>query len=89
MKLRFQKDDIVNGISIVMKAVPSKTTMSILECILIDDCTPDNSIKIANQLIEKYTGDIQFKIIRHTQNRGAAAVRNTGLEASQVHTYPK
>ena len=36
MKLRFQKDDIVNGISIVMKAVTSKTTMSILECILID-----------------------------------------------------
>ena len=36
MKLRFQKDDIVNAISIVMKAVPSKTTMSILECILID-----------------------------------------------------
>lgn len=36
MKLIFQKDAIVNGISIVMKAVPSKTTMSILECILID-----------------------------------------------------
>ena len=36
MKLRFQKDDIVNGISIVMKAVPSKTTMSILECILVE-----------------------------------------------------
>lgn len=36
MKLRFQKDAIVNGINIVMKAVPSKTTMSILECILID-----------------------------------------------------
>ena len=36
MKLQFQKDAIVNGINIVMKAVPSKTTMSILECILID-----------------------------------------------------
>ena len=36
MKLRFQKDDIVNGINIVLKAVPSKTTMSILECIFID-----------------------------------------------------
>lgn len=36
MKLKFQKDAIVNGINIVMKAVPSKTTMSILECILID-----------------------------------------------------
>ena len=39
MKLRFQKDAIVNGINIVMKAVPSKTTMSILECILIDAST--------------------------------------------------
>lgn len=36
MKLRFQKDAIVNGINIVSKAVPSKTTMPILECILID-----------------------------------------------------
>ncbi|MBS6952872.1 MAG: DNA polymerase III subunit beta [Enterocloster asparagiformis] len=36
MKLKFQKDALVNGINIVLKAVPSKTTMSILECILID-----------------------------------------------------
>ena len=36
MMVTFQKDDIVNGINIVMKAVPSKTTMPILECILID-----------------------------------------------------
>ena len=41
MKLRFQKDAIVNGINIVMKAVPSKTTMSILECILIDASTSE------------------------------------------------
>ena len=36
MKLSFQKDSLLNGINIVSKAVPSKTTMSILECILID-----------------------------------------------------
>ena len=36
MKLSFQKQDLVNGINIVLKAVPSKTTMTILECILID-----------------------------------------------------
>ena len=41
MKLRFQKDAIVNGINIVMKAVPSKTTMTILECILIDASTSE------------------------------------------------
>lgn len=36
MKLTFQKDALINGINIVLKAVPSKTTMNILECILID-----------------------------------------------------
>lgn len=36
MKLVFQKEALMNGINIVSKAIPSKTTMSILECILID-----------------------------------------------------
>ena len=36
MKLQFKKKDLVDSISIVQKAVPNKTTMSILECILID-----------------------------------------------------
>ncbi|MCD8052731.1 MAG: DNA polymerase III subunit beta [Lachnospiraceae bacterium] len=36
MKLSFLKTDLLNGINIVLKAVPSKTTMTILECILID-----------------------------------------------------
>ena len=36
MKLTFEKDAILNGLNIVSKAIPSKTTMSILECILVD-----------------------------------------------------
>jgi len=36
MKLICAKSDLLNGVQIVSKAVPSKTTMSILECILID-----------------------------------------------------
>lgn len=36
MKLRIAKADLVNGIQIVSKAVPSRTTMPLLECILID-----------------------------------------------------
>lgn len=36
MKLVCNKSDLLSGINIVMKAVSSKTTMSILECILID-----------------------------------------------------
>lgn len=36
MKIICAKDKLLNGVSIVSKAVPSKTTMSILQCILID-----------------------------------------------------
>ena len=36
MKLIFKKDDLMSAINIAAKAVPSKTTMTILECILID-----------------------------------------------------
>lgn len=36
MKLVCSKSNLLNGVNIVSKAVPNKTTMSILECILID-----------------------------------------------------
>lgn len=36
MKLICSKSALLNGVQIVSKAVPNKTTMSILECILID-----------------------------------------------------
>ena len=39
MKIICQKSNLVKGVSIVSKAVPSKTTMPILECILIDAST--------------------------------------------------
>ena len=39
MKIICKKSDLVKGVSIVSKAVPSKTTMPILECILIDATT--------------------------------------------------
>lgn len=44
MKLICSKANLVKGVSIVSKAVPSKTTMSILECILIDASA--NEIKL-------------------------------------------
>ena len=35
MKLVFNQADLADSVSIVMKAVPSKTTMPILQCIMI------------------------------------------------------
>ena len=64
MKLKFQKDAIVNAINIVMKAVPSKTTMSILECILIDASTGE--IKLTGNDMELgIETKVEGEIIEH------------------------
>ena len=36
MKIRIAKDNLLKAIQIVSRAVPSKTTMSILQCIMIN-----------------------------------------------------
>ena len=50
MKLVFTKSNLSKAVSIVMKAVPTRTTMTILECILIDATT--NSIKFTSNDME-------------------------------------
>ena len=50
-----------------------------LECLIINDKTQDDSMVIIQQMISKYSGPIQFKIIEHDYNRGLSAARNTGL----------
>ncbi len=64
MKIKCSKSNLLNGVNIVTKAVPSKTTMSILECILIDTTKGDITLT-ANDMelgIEtRIDGDIEEK----------------------------
>ncbi len=48
MKIICPKSDLLHGVNIVSKAVPSRTTMAILECILIDasDASTKDEIKL-------------------------------------------
>ena len=50
MKLVFSKSELNKAVGIVMKAVPVRTTMNILECILIDATT--NVIKFTGNDME-------------------------------------
>lgn len=51
-----------------------------IECIIVDDCSPDRSIDIVNEIISNYKGDMTFILHRHEANRGLSASRNTGLD---------
>lgn len=69
MKLTFQIDALLNGINIVLKAVPSKTTMSILECILID--ASGSEIKLTGNDTEL---GIETKVEGNILERGKVAL---------------
>lgn len=63
-------------------------TYSDVECILVDDCSPDDSISKCQIIISKYKGPIEFKILHHERNRGLSAARNTGTaEANGDYIY--
>ena len=49
MKFICAKSNLLAGLQVVSKAVPSKTTMSILECILVD-CTEGQIKLTANDM---------------------------------------
>ena len=56
-------------------------TYSNIEYVFVDDCTPDNSVDLLKQVLEKYPQrKNQVKIIRHEKNKGLAGARNTVLD---------
>lgn len=58
-------------------------TLKELECILVDDCSPDASIDVARAVIAEFSDRAEdVKIIRHEVNRGAPQARRTGLDAA-------
>lgn len=69
MKIVCSKSNLVKGVSIVSKAVPSKTTMPILECILID-ATMDIIKLTANDMELGIQTEIEGEIIE----RGMIAI---------------
>ncbi|MBO5472820.1 MAG: DNA polymerase III subunit beta [Lachnospiraceae bacterium] len=69
MKIVCSKSNLLTGVQIVSKAVPSKTTMSILECILVD--TRNGNIKLtANDMELGIETTIDGEII----NKGVIAL---------------
>ena len=54
-----------------------------LEYIFVDDCTPDHSIEVLQQVLQKYPErQRQVKILHHEKNRGVGAARLTAILAA-------
>lgn len=54
-----------------------------IECILVDDCSPDKSMEIAKDVVDNCKNlNISFNLLHHKVNKGVSAARNTGISAS-------
>lgn len=62
-----------------LNSVVSQDYSGEIECILVDDCAKDSSMKRAHKFIDNYKGVISFSILCHDISKGAAAARNTGI----------
>ena len=63
-----------------LTSIIKQTMTEEVECIIVNDATPDKSIDIIQELLSDYRGNISFHIINHKKNEGLAAARNSGMK---------
>ena len=62
-----------------LKCVKNQTCTD-WELILVDDCSPDDSIELAMQFFKNSS---KLTILHHRENQGLSAARNTGMSAAK------
>jgi glycosyltransferase involved in cell wall biosynthesis len=55
-------------------------TYTNIEIIVVDDCSTDNSVKIVENFLKQYNGNIKIYLFKHDKNYGCYATRNTGIK---------
>lgn len=75
--------NVENFIKSCARSLFEQSLRSNIEYIFVDDCTPDRSMEMLQQVIDEYeTEELNVKIISHEQNRGPGSARNTGLRVA-------
>ena len=57
----------------------SQTYEGALELIFVDDCSSDETVRVIENSLKKYSFQGAYKIITHAENMGVAAARVTGI----------
>lgn len=76
---------VYNTVTYIKQCIQSVIcqTYKELEVIIIDDCSTDDSLKIVENIVNDYSGTIQFRLLRHEKNRGLGEGRTTGMKAAK------
>lgn len=52
-----------------IESIINQTMTEDIECIIVNDATPDKSINIIKDILSHYNGNISFNIINHKKRR--------------------
>lgn len=76
--------NVENYIVQCLDSIKRQTILSKIELIIINDCTPDNSMDVVSEFLD-INPELKERttIINHEKNKGLAAARNTGLMNSK------
>lgn len=66
-----------------LTSVMQQTASCKMECVVVDDRGTDKSMIIARELIENYSGPIDFNIVVREKNGGLSAARNSGINVAK------
>ncbi len=69
------RDYIIENVDCLLKQTLSET-----EIIIVNDCTPDDSMELCR---EHYAGNERVQLIDQPKNMGPGAARNTGIKAAK------
>lgn len=65
------------------ESVARQTYKGPMECIFVDDCSPDDSIEVIQRKKDEYLGPIYFKIVHLPKNSGVSEARNRGIREAK------
>lgn len=76
--------NVENYVEKCLHSIFSQRFADKMEYIIVDDCSSDNSLMIVHKVVAMYPLlKSQISVIRHEENKGIAATRNTLLQSAQ------
>lgn len=69
-----------------LRSVTKQDFVRDMECIIVDDCSTDDSMQLVLDFVKEYQGPILFRTVHHKVNRGLSAARNSGTKAVSNHS---
>lgn len=74
--------NVSHYVSECLESIKNQSFKGLFECILVEDCSTDNSLSVVESFLSDYRGNIRFRLIRHEHNKGLSAARNTGTSVA-------